>query len=327
MDWFRRLFGYHDRPRDDGNPFRGPSWDEIVKQRDSQNSQDSHNLQHPGPGEHFFHDGFPNSDWFPPHQEFFGQMDDMFSQLEDMMKEMHRHPAWAMPESMPEPEPQTPRDFMLKTPDSDPAGTVPAPTPHKSPYGNGDDAWSSRSGQEDYTQHSVPFNFIGPHSFFGRIFQDFGLHPGETPFHGPLPEIGPGPEPEDHSRESLMKRKDSDIDDRVSGDLSRLPEGGPGYSQDLPQPREPRLSPWSQPETPASPHSGVRHKFYSQSIVTIRRPDGSIEETKKYSDSTGREEVTVTHKQPEDESSGLGPLQPGGLPDQVPSIFSWFFTR
>lgn len=35
-------------------------------------------------------------------------------------------------------------------------------------------------------------------------------------FSGHLPEIGPGPEPEDHSRESLMKRKDSDIDDRYS---------------------------------------------------------------------------------------------------------------
>ncbi|MPC87820.1 hypothetical protein E2C01_082697 [Portunus trituberculatus] len=71
-----------------------------------------------------------------------------------------------------------------------------------------------------------------------------------------------------------MKKEDNDIDDRVLGDLSKLPEGGPGYSHGLLQTFEPRRAPWSHPESPGSPDVGIRHKFYSQSIVTIKRPDG-----------------------------------------------------
>ncbi|XP_063889524.1 uncharacterized protein LOC135116171 isoform X3 [Scylla paramamosain] len=319
MDWLRKLLGYHGRPREDDNPFRSPTWDEIRNQRDMKDLQDSQEMQHPWG--HFFH-----GDMFSPHQELFGQVDDMFSRLEDMMKEMHRHPAWALPDLQTEPEPQNPRDFMLKVPDDDQARTVPAPAPRHPLHGHEDEMPGSQSGHDDFSQHRNPFTF-SPHSFFDGIFQQFGMHPSETPFPGHLPEIGPGSDHEDHSRESLMKKEDSDIDDRVLGDLSKLPEGGPGYSHGLPQIVEPRRSPWSHPESPGSPHAGVRHKFYSQSIVTIRRPDGSIEETKKYSDSTGREEVIVTHKQPEDGSSGIGSLQPEGPLDQRPSIFSWFFTR
>lgn len=68
---------------------------------------------------------------------------------------------------------------------------------------------------------------------------------------------------------------------RVSGDLSKLPEGRPGYSHELPQTPDSQRSPWSHLESPGAPQPGVRHKFYSQSIVTIRRPDGvSIKLTK-----------------------------------------------
>lgn len=317
MEWLRKLFGYHYRPGEDDNPFRSPTWDEIIKQRDLKDSQDSQ-MQHPwGP---FFHDGFP------PHQELFGQVDDMFSRLEDMMKEMHSHPAWALPELQAEPEPQTPRDFMLKVPDNDETRTVPPPAPHQRLHGHEDEMPGFQSGYDDFSQHANPFT-SSPHIFFDGIFKQFGMNPSEAPFPDHLPEIGPGSNPEEHSRKSLMKKEDSDIDDRVLGDLSKLPEGGPGYSHRLPQTQEPEGSPWSHPVPPGSPYAGVRHKFYSHSIVTIRRPDGSIEETKKYSDSTGREEVTVTHKQPEDGSSGIGSLQPEGPVDQGPSIFSWFFRR
>lgn len=325
MEWLRRLLGFHDRPGADGNPFGGPSWDEIVEQRDSTNMKDSSDSQHPW--EHFFHGGFsrdifsPPHDFEDPHLSVFGHMEDMFSHLEGMMRELHRHPAWALPDSTAELEPQTPRDHMLKTPDSDPSEAMMGPAPQHPSYGyNGEDQ-SAQHDPEDFS--ADPFIF-SPHCFFDSIFQNFGMHPGKTPFSENLPIIGSAPDLGEHSRESLIKKEDSDIDERVSGDLSKLPEGRPGYSHELPQTPNSQRSPWSRLESPGAPQPEVRHKFYSQSIVTIRRPDGSIEETKKYTDSTGREEVTVTHKQPD----GGSLPQPEGSADQVhPSIFSWFFTR
>lgn len=60
---------------------------------------------------------------------------------------------------------------------------------------------------------------------------------------------------------------------RVSGDLSKLPEGSPGYSHEKPQAPDSSLPPQPHLGSPR-PQPEVRHKFYSQSIVTIRKADG-----------------------------------------------------
>ncbi|XP_064103196.1 uncharacterized protein LOC135213170 [Macrobrachium nipponense] len=121
---------------------------------------------------------------------------------------------------------------------------------------------------------------------------------------------------------------------RITGDFSNLLKNMPKYDPPV-VPGQPGISSPESMET----QPRIQQRYHSTSIVRIRRPDGSIEETRKYTDSTGREEVTVTQTQPQDGTPGGSLLHPGdqrffdgqNTPDvpihRLPSIFSWIFTR
>lgn len=340
MDWFRRMFGFPDRRSyPDDNPFRNPTWEEIMGNRDRMEPPHMHR---PGVYDDFFGPGGPEDHF----TSVFGQMDSMFQQLDAMMQGLQQHPGHFVITEEPEnpSEKLAPRDFMLKAPDSDLAEEpgLPQDRPLEG---------ESQEGHQHWGPHGFSGGFGGFGGFHGGIhgglndpfhmmeefFHNFGRHFGGPSFEGPhgggppmLP--GPGMDHSDSNRDSVLK-EDSDLDDRVSGGLSQLLKEGPQYDSLNPPAGN---TPFGPPDG-GQLQPGIQRRFHSSTITRIRRPDGSIEETRKYRDSTGREEEVVTHYQPETEASPGGLLKPGeGGRDGPegghhatpgPSIFSWLFTR
>nr|XP_045610552.1 HCLS1-associated protein X-1-like isoform X1 [Procambarus clarkii] len=350
MDWFNKLFGFRERSKEDVNPFRRPTWEEIVEKEKYSNGM-------PRSDELFSSDLYSDRSFFSPgdsedsFSSVFHQMDDMFRQLDIMMKGFHGHPGQMMITDIPDSETserKSPRDYLLKVPDSDSQDGVDQPSKHTpqhphshyfggvGPYhGHAEDNYQEGNIYFDESHSFGGFGLFDPHGMIDNFFKNFGWGLQGTPFgEFPNPHTLPGSDedPTDHNAGSAGKKEDLDLDDRVTGGLSQLLKDGPSYSyESSPSPgsNHPLVT---QPET-TQPHSGVQQSYRSTSIVRIRRPDGTIEETKKYVDSSGREEVVVTHTQPDGSiSSSSSPLEPGdyrgsnGL-GHFPSIFSWIFTR
>ncbi|KAG7175428.1 uncharacterized protein LOC121858358 [Homarus americanus] len=354
MDWLRRFIGFHDRSQQDANPLRNPTWEEIRRSEGTPPSA--------GPFVGGDDDFTPFKDFESSYSSLFNEMDNMLRQFNMMMEDFQRHPGQVitkLPAIDEDPsDHKSPRDFLLKEPDSEPSEDSNNPpdghTPHHpySPYFGPTHPYSGPADDDDDGEndgyHDEFHRFGGgfgiqvfdPHRMIDDFFKDFGgwnfgeMQPfGENPDSHALP--GPGTDSGGHSRDSLIKKEDTDLDDRITGGLSQLlkEEKGPSYSYDAP-PTSPDSSVPNviQPETDRS-QPGIRGSYRSTSIVRIRRSDGTIEETKRYTDSSGREEVIVTHSQP-DNGSGSGPLQqPGELEGANshdgywPFIFSKIFTR
>ncbi|KAK7067074.1 hypothetical protein SK128_021690 [Halocaridina rubra] len=315
MDWFRKMFGFRDnRPRPPENypdDFQGGG-----------------SFSYGGDG---YHDSFSME---------FGQIDDMFHQLDSIMQRFHGfhgHPGQVFISEEPDAEnptnSQPPRDSLLKTPDSQtPDGSYPQHTlPHRrSPfYGpaisdhedDGNDHFGLGHGGRFGGFRE--FGMADPFQMMEDIFKSFGRMPFD--WNPGTPML---PDPEDNPRNSVLK-SDSDLDDRITGGFSDLLKDMPGYNPPNVQ-GQPSIT------TPKGYKPQVQQKYQSTSIVRIRKPDGSIEETRKYTDNTGREEMTVTHVQPEDGHKPGSLLRQdqdvfdgrSGAPHNFsPSLFSWIFTR
>lgn len=369
MDWFRRIFGYSDQLQKDGKPFKDPTWEEILENRNNsdRSQKDANPFRDPsweeilGNRNHsdrfqatddLFSGSFYNEDLFTHPKEFedsftsvFGQMDDMFRQLNLMFQGFHEHQDQMMitdvPGSHVPSERRAPRDFLLKVPDSkqsDDSNNFPERQSSDQPHSPYFGPIHPHHGPEDENDDEElrSFDSFGDFTIFDDIFKSFGGIIGRTP--GGFSDFDAFPDrgmdSRDHSRESVMKKEDSDLDSRISGDVSQMLKEGPKYES--PTRSGSDHSNIVQPET-HQPQPRIHQIYRSKSVVRIRQPDGSIEETTKYVDSSGREEVIVTRTQPDGGRSQDHPLLPDqGGPDGPgehpqapfhPSFFSRIFTR
>lgn len=354
--------GYSDKSsHSEGNPFRSPTWEEIF---DSRNFSD----RPPPTDEQYkdFHMGgsfsynMGGGEYEDSFSSVFGQMDDMFRQLDSIMQGFHGggYPGQVIITESPDFEDssddQSPRESLLKKPDGGVPERGPSPRhrfPHfRSPFhgpvisdpeeegsdfdengqaGIGPGGFGGGRGGGDFQE----FGMADPFQMMEEFFKSFGggggfgvIPFGEHPGVPMLPKPGGGGgESGENPRDSVVKKEDVDLDDRITGGFSDLLKDMPKYDPPV-IPGQPSMT---------QPQPRVQHRYHSTSVVRIRRPDGSVEETRKYTDSTGREEVTVTHTQPED-GNPAGPLirQDQGIFDGhnrpqpfLPSIFSWFYTR
>ncbi|KAK3866506.1 hypothetical protein Pcinc_027968 [Petrolisthes cinctipes] len=253
----------------------------------------------------------PSFDPFFGHMsEVFGQMDSMFSQMDNIMRGFHQHTpghvviteipdtSTMRPQLDPPDHRNTPRDHLLKVPDSDPTHTQ---LPHSSiqqqqqrPDSDDDDN-NNNDNNNIFGDGGGGIGGMDPMSVFERFFGGLGLGTGSSLF-GDRPDVSwPGgdddqPNPH-HSRHSLLKT-DSDLDDK---DVSQIFKEGPGYSYG------PGHNNKEGPQYGYGPDSEPRSQSRSvfRSTVRITRPDGTVREETKYRDSSGREEVTITDTQPD----------------------------
>merc|ERR1719369_469500 len=281
----------------------------------------------------------------PPPQHYlpsvFGQMDEMFRHLDNMMRGMHLGPgqgAGIQGAVITEIEEETadgarnPRDAMLKNPDSNSQRTPQPPQPHHPPPVN---------PQHQY--EGDEFANFGAFGGFGKVMDPFRMMEDFFRVFEGRPAIPhlPGPDPAPvHPRDSAQK-KDTDLDDSAPCGMAHLLDEGPKYegtNQGSGKQAEcdgqtcPGNPQSSTPQQPGAPNQQTRPemqtRFHSTSVIRVRKPDGSIEETRKYRDHTGREEVTVQRKEPDELAPGV--IQPGddnqGMfyppGDDMPSMFS-----
>lgn len=350
MEWLRRMFGYSDRYGSEHKPYRSPTWEEIFDNRNfddrPQAPNDPFKDFHMGGTYSFDMGGYEDS-----FSSVFGQMDDMFRQLDSIMQNFHGYHGNVFITDGPEfdnpSESQSPRDSFLKKPDGEPDNdSSPRPQgPNRPHVFIGPSMANPEQGRDDLSppghdniDQMLEFGIRDPFDMVEDFFKSFGGVFRMAPFgenRGGVPMLpGPGGEPEENPRDALVKR-DTDLDDKITGDFSNLLKNMPKYDPPV-VPGQPGIS---SPESMQT-QPRIQQRYHSTSIVRIRRPDGSIEETRKYTDSTGREEVTVTHTQPQDGTPGGSLLHPGDqgffngenstsdVPNHhFPSVFSWFFTR
>lgn len=343
MEWLRRLFSLPERSPGHSNPFYSPTWEDIID-----GSNNARSLPHSD--KVFSDDNYSDHPFIDPREfdesfsSVFGQMDDMFHQLDAMMRGFHT-PGQMMITEIPDdpssPQRRSPRDFLLKVPDSEgsdggggSSGRPPEHVPQdkrSSIFGYSD---PHRGGSEDgddldnYHRHDGGFTTLDPRSMMDHIFKSFSWGISGSLFGGYQESDGLTDSADDSGQPSAdaVRKEDSDLDDRITGGLSQLLKDGPRYWYGATGDSGQGDPSYIQSET-VQPQPGVHHSYRSTSIVRIRRPDGSVEETKKYTDSSGREEVVVTHSHPD--TSSAHPGQPDGSsgPGHLPSIFSWIFTK
>jgi len=288
----------------------------------------------------------------PPHYmpSVFGQMDEMFRHLDNMMRGMHLGPgqgAGIQGAVITEIEEETadgarnPRDAMLKNPDSSSQRTPQQPPqphhpqPHHPPPVN---------PQQQYEGDDLGnFGAFGAFGGFGKVVDPFRMMEDFFRVFEGRPAIPHLPGPDQvpvHPRDSALK-KDTDLDDSAPCGMGHLLDEGPKYEgtnqvsgkqgecDGQPCPINPILSATQQPGAANQPtRPELQTRFHSTSVIRVRKPDGSIEETRKYRDHTGREEVTVQRKEPDELTPGV--IQPGDdnndmyYPpgDDMPSMFS-----
>merc|ERR1719369_1171648 len=151
----------------------------------------------------------------------------------------------------------------------------------------------------------MPFDRMMGGDIESLMRSDFGgLHRMMQEMQGLMFQLGPGLEdmsrgvgqqpgnprdeflkPEDQPRNMLLKHEDTDIDGEDAMKMLRSADFNHGT---------PHVPSWKM-----SPN--VSSGYQSTSIMIRTNPDGSIEETRKYKDHTGREEITTTVRQPDAE--------------------------
>lgn len=284
----------------------------------------------PGPPQHYM-------------PSVFGQMDEMFRHLDTMMQGMHLGPgqgAGIQGAVITEIEEETadsgrnPRDAMLKNPDGSSQRTPAAPPAapyHHHPQGPVNPPHQYEGGDE-----FANFGAFGAFGGFGKVMDPFRMMEDFFRVFEGRPAIPhlPGPDQAPiHPRDSAVK-KDTDLDDSAPCGMGHLLDEGPKYEGPVAGSGKQGDCDGNNPQTSAGPQQQqqqpggggaactpkqpeMQTRFHSTSVIRVRKPDGSIEETRKYRDHTGREEVTVQRKEADELTPGV--IQPG---DDMPSMFS-----
>ncbi|XP_068248205.1 HCLS1-associated protein X-1-like isoform X2 [Palaemon carinicauda] len=319
MEWLRRMFGYSDKFGSEHKPYKNPTWEEIFENRNFDDRPQAPNNPfrdfHMGETYSFDMGGYEDS-----FSSVFGQMDDMFRQLDSIMQNFHGYQENVFITDSPDfnspSESQSPRDSFLKKPDggsgNDNSSKLHGPYPPPifnipsitKPDQGSDDLDIGHDDMDPVIEYDMrdPFNMV--EDFIKSFGGVFGMAPfGENRGVPMLP--GPARKPDESPRDAFVKKEDTDLDNRITGDFSNLLKDMPKYDPPV-IPGQPSTS---GPES-LQPQPRIQQRYHSTSIVRIRRPDGSVEETRKYTDSSGREEVIVTHTQPQDGTPAGSLLHP-----------------
>ncbi|RXG71660.1 hypothetical protein Avbf_09022 [Armadillidium vulgare] len=212
-----------------------------------------------------------------------------------------------------EPSEPSPRDSLLK------------PDPNKklftNPYGQNEGhkntfIWDFGSHpnedfgmdrNEDFFEDFSPnFHDGGFESIFRMMDEMFESNPHghNFPNFPHMPSILPGPHKGDEKKDKTS----------MNLEIASLLKDPPSY--------ENKAESHTFKESPSlAPPSASTSRFKSTSIVRIRRPDGVIEETRKYRDSDGREETEIITREPSPEDN-IQPVEPFTDPS-----FSGIFKR
>ncbi|XP_076053928.1 uncharacterized protein LOC143032783 [Oratosquilla oratoria] len=332
MDWFRKLLGWETGPNNRPQDFGGS--DDSRRHHDRWS--DSSPFHRPGGGRDerdIFNDFWGERGGFKsPFGSMIQQMDEM---MFEMMRDIHQSPEIHVytydedDDGDETPGYTNPRDSMLKVPDSE--NTQPPGRPRIPPGGprgpdlpfgprgdyhdsqdidgdNGDfEEFQGFGGSTFHGHPGNPFSMMdsilrsfGGGGFFGTFGHDSDGFPSGQNWSSRIDES---------PRESMLK-SDTDLDSSISEEL--LKEGPKYEHPGSPAQIQPQPQPQLVPSTPGQP--SVNFSYSSSTYSYVRKPDGSVEETRKYRDSSGREEVTVTTREPDSKRA----LPPAPSPNPTP---------